>query len=78
MKIYSTSASGAILANGCSGGSSMLDENQLKVDVFEVVETPLVTTNVTSQLLNIKLKVSTVDDAKNMTKDLDVKIRNWQ
>ncbi|HIF9161976.1 TPA: PilW family protein [Photobacterium damselae] len=78
LKIYSTSVSGTTLANGCSGGSSMLDENQLKVDLFEVVEIPLLTTNVTSQLLNIKLKVSTIDDAKNMTKDIDVKIRNWQ
>ncbi|WP_305373446.1 PilW family protein [Photobacterium leiognathi] len=78
LKIYSTSVSSATLVNGCSGGSSMLDENLLIVDYFNVYETQLSGVQSSTQLIKVDLKVSLFDGSSSVEKSFDVKIRNWQ
>lgn len=77
LKAYSSAASPKDINFACKMGQSMLDEEQMKVTKFEVIERVLSSATATSQYLTINLEVATLDDAISSAKSVQVKTRNW-
>ncbi|MCW8331977.1 prepilin-type N-terminal cleavage/methylation domain-containing protein [Photobacterium sp. SDRW27] len=77
LRLRSTKSSVLTTAGACMGGQSTLNENQIKVTKFEVLESVLSSAKATSQYLTINLEVATLDDSVSSAKSVQVKTRNW-
>jgi len=77
LNIYSTKSSVLNTSNACKKGQSILNEKQIKVTKFEVLESVLSSTAASSQYLTINLEVATLDNAISSAKSVQVKTRNW-
>lgn len=77
LNIYATASSILTTADACKKGQSLLNENQMKVTHFEVIEKTLSSSSTTSQYFTINLAVSTLDDTLSTAKSVQVKVRNW-
>lgn len=77
LRAFSTKSSVLTTANACAGGYSALNEKQIKVTKFEVIESVLSSATATSQYLTINLEVATLDDSISSAKSVQVKTRNW-
>lgn len=77
LNVYSTTASILTTADACKAGQSLLNQNQMKITKFEVIEKLLSSASTTSQYLTINLGVSTLDNKISAAKSVQVKVRNW-
>ncbi|HIF9539032.1 TPA: PilW family protein [Photobacterium damselae] len=78
LKLYSTTSSGVNILNACDNGQSVLDQNQIEVKEFSIVEQSLSSASATSKLLTIKLAAKIKSSAVSTTKSIQIKTRNWQ
>ncbi|MGF1889874.1 prepilin-type N-terminal cleavage/methylation domain-containing protein [Photobacterium profundum] len=77
LRAFSTKSSVLTAADACAYGQSTLNEKQIKVTKFEVLESVLSSATTTSQYLTINLEVATLDDSISSAKSVQVKTRNW-
>ncbi|MGF1761083.1 prepilin-type N-terminal cleavage/methylation domain-containing protein [Photobacterium sagamiensis] len=77
LRVWSTKSSVLTTTGACAGGQSTLNEKQIKVTKFEVLESVLSSAAASSQYLTINLEVATLDDAISSAKSVQVKTRNW-
>jgi len=77
LSVFSTKSSVLTTADACAYGQSTLNEKQIKVTKFEVIESVLSSATATSQYLTINLEVATLDDSISSAKSVQVKTRNW-
>lgn len=79
LKLYSTTVAGKNMSDVCDNGQSVLDQNQIEVKEFSIVEQPLSSASATSKLLTIKLAASLrAIPSISTAKSIQVKTRNWQ
>ncbi|WP_235860600.1 PilW family protein [Photobacterium phosphoreum] len=79
IKLYSTTVDGKNMSDVCKNGHSILDQNQIEVKEFSIVERALSSASATSKLLTIKLAASLrTNPSISTAKSIQIKIRNWQ
>ena len=78
LKFYSTTVAGRNISDVCKNGQSVLDQNQIEVKEFSIVEQSLSSASATSKLLTIKLAAKIKSSAVSTTKSIQIKTRNWQ
>ena len=79
LKFYSTTVAGKNMSDVCNNGHSILDQNQIEVKEFSIVERDLSSASATSKLLTIKLAASLrANPSISTAKSIQIKTRNWQ
>ena len=79
LNFYTTTSAGVNISGTCKNGQSALDQNQIEVKEFSIVERALSSASATSKLLTIKLAASLrTNPSISTAKSIQIKTRNWQ